>query len=370
MMKDKLPFPTTKLKIFLLGLACACPLASQAVTPWLPGQLVVTATMTDVPSSNYNPRIVDGYNYVANTSAGTFTWARYAAGSSTAATTSSGLDRDQRMVSPLGGPGNSTYVLGSGGTTNLFTRYDWATGALQTSQATPATSVVAAATNEAYAWVDSGTIVANNYNPSANRNRLYLMNVVAEPFALTLNMTNTGFGNVGYKDTTPGGRIRSVTVGSNSGVSNGYAYYGNGVGNPANIDPKFYALSLSTGIETELGSFGSLIPATSYAGIWTVVAQDGYLYVQTTNDGIKVFTMTSPTSIGSLYTTYTQAQLNALTGTASYYGFDVNTSVAAPRMLLSSSGVTWEIATAIPEPTALALLGLGLLVTVRRSRKS
>lgn len=369
-MKETTQSSSLKLKMLIIGLACACPLASQAVAPWLPGQLVVTATMTDVPSSNYNPRIVDGYNYVANTSAGTFTWARYAAGSSTAATTSSGIDRDQRMVSPLGGPGNSTYVLGSGGTTNLFTRYDWATGTLQASQATPATSVVAGATNEAYAWVDSGTIVANNYNPSANRNRLYLMNVVADPFALTLNTTNTGFGNVGYKDTTPGLRIRSVTVGSNSGVSNGYAYYGNGVGNPANIDPKFYALNLSTGIETELGSFGSLIPATSYAGIWTVVAQDGYLYVQTTNDGIKVFAMPSPTSIGSLYTTYTQTQLNALTGVQSYFGFDVNLIGAAPRMVLSGGGASWELSAAIPEPTALALLGLGLLVTVRRSRKS
>lgn len=366
-MKENVPSAATKLKLLLLGLASACPLASQAL-PWLTtAELSVSATMA-VPSSNYNPRIVDGYNYVSGIGNGSTVpanWGRYAAGSSTASMllTASGTN-DQRMTSPLGGAGGSTYVLGAGGVnTYSFTRYDWATGANAQTVTSPAGANVSNAT---FGWVDSDTIVANTYQQSANRNRLYLMDVVANPFSMSLDTTNAGFGGVGFKDTSAS-YIRAVTVGSSSGAGNGYAYYGTGLAG-GGYNPNFYALNLSTGAETLLGNWGSNISGTAYAGIWTVVAQDGYLYVQTTNDGIQVFNMTDATTLGSLYTTYTQAQLNALTGTASYYGFDVSSGLGA-RMLLSSSGATWELST-VPEPAAIALLGLGLLLAVRRPRKS
>ena len=63
-------------------------------------------------------------------------------------------------------------------------------------------------------------------------------------------------------------------------------------------------------------------------GLWTVIERGGYLYVQTTDNGIQVYgPMINATNKGPLCMTYTKAELDALTGVApddQYYGMDLS----------------------------------------------
>ena len=51
----------------------------------------------------------------------------------------------------------------------------------------------------------------------------------------------------------------------------------------------------------------------------------GYLYLQSSDDGIQVYSMTGPTTMGAMVASYSKEQLQAITGGGSvpYYGFDV-----------------------------------------------
>ncbi len=117
--------------------------------------------------------------------------------------------------------------------------------------------------------------------------------------------------------TSAGTRIRNVRVGD---VYKDYAYYGD---NGQNASPKFYALNINTGAETLLGNAGTLIGTGSF-GVWTVLERGGYLYVQTTDNGIQVYPMTSATALGPILTTYTKERLDAVgLITGQQYGLDV-----------------------------------------------
>ena len=155
----------------------------------------------------------------------------------------------------------------------------------------------------------------------ANRKRLYLVDVTAEPFALTKNTT---WNADGWTNTPVSTRIRNVRVGQ---TDTNYAYYGdNGVAD----NPKVYAIDLSTGVSTELGHWDGVLKgdrggATGSFGLWTVVERGGYLYLQSSDDGIQVYSMSGPTTMGAMVASYSPEQLRAITGGGSvpYYGFDV-----------------------------------------------
>jgi hypothetical protein len=206
--------------------------------------------------------------------------------------------------------------------TTTFTRYDWDGNNPVSIDSPPILTV------DAFDWANDDTIIYAIYT-SGDRNRLYLADVVADPFAVN---TNTAWNADGYITTSVTTRIRNVRRGD---VYSGYAYYGD-AGQATN--PKFYVLNLATGVETLLGNLaGTLTGATTSFGLWTVVERDGYLYLQTSDNGICVYRMTDATTLGSLYTTYTKEQLDALMGgSAQYYGFDVTAD--GRRLLLGGQG--------------------------------
>jgi hypothetical protein len=74
------------------------------------------------------------------------------------------------------------------------------------------------------------------------------------------------------------------------------------------------------------------------------VERDGYLYVQTTDNGVFIYSMTNATTLGPLYTTYTKAQLDWATGytNTQYFGLDV--SVDGKILLLGAlEGKVFEL---------------------------
>lgn len=186
---------------------------------------------------------------------------------------------------------------------------------------------------EGFDWVDGNTVIYASYAGPGRKN-LYLADIVAEPFSASIN---TAWNPDGFKVTSATQRIRNVRVGD---VYNGFAYYGDA---SVNANPNFYAINLATGEETLLGNAGTLTGSGSF-GLWTVMERGGYLYVQTTDNGIKVYNMNSATSLGSLYATYTKAELDAVTGQPAvnqYYGLDV--SPDGSKMLLGGAiGRVWE----------------------------
>jgi hypothetical protein len=273
-------------------------------------------------SSMFNARLFDDRifaNQINNPCFGRYLW-----GSNTAEVLINNNGNnllEHRMVAPFRGSTRLTYMLASSSAaapTTTFTRYDW-DGNNPLGMDTP--DVLSA---DAFDWVDNDTIVYAIYT-SGNRTKLYLADVTAEPFSLTLN---TAWNANGYVATGVSQRIRNVRVG---GLYRGYAYYGDGNNNSS---PKFYAINLATGADTLLGSLGTLTGGGSF-GIWTVLERDGYLYVQTTDNGVFVYKMTDATTLGSLYTTYTKAQLDAIAGYtgAQYFGLDV--SADGRKLLLS-----------------------------------
>jgi hypothetical protein len=92
-----------------------------------------------------------------------------------------------------------------------------------------------------------------------------------------------------------------------------------------------------------LGTTGDLTGSGSF-GLWTVVERGGYLYVQTTDNGIQVYNMVNATTLGNLYTNYDKTVLDAITGrpaNGQYWGFDV--TLDQTRFLLSTgSGLAFE----------------------------
>ena len=123
---------------------------------------------------------------------------------------------------------------------------------------------------------------------------------------------NTAWNANAFITTSVTTRIRNVRVGD---VYSGFAYYGDA---GHNSNPNFYAVDLATGVETLLGNAGTLTGGGSFV-VWTVLERGGYLYVQTTDNGIQVYNMNSATSLGSLYTTYTKLDLDAITGGSAWW---------------------------------------------------
>ncbi len=107
--------------------------------------------------------------------------------------------------------------------------------------------------------------------------------------------------------------------------------------------PNFFAMNLATGQETLLGNLGQLTGTGSF-GLWTVVERGGYLYVQTTDNGIQVYKMVDATTLGELYATYEKADIDAITGrpaNGQYWGFDVTPDHT--RLLLgTAAGLVFE----------------------------
>ncbi len=312
-----------------VSMAQAQPLASDQLQ--LRVALPLAADLGIAGNSTFNPRFFDGFLYVNQISVPGF--GRYPSGSGVAGllVNNSGIPLEHRMVAPFRGALASSYLLGSSmglspGNT-LLSRYDF-NGGNRVDVSTPGNQAA-----EGFDWVDDDTIVFTVYNPSANRKRLCLADVTAEPFGVS---ANTSWNGNGYIETSVSTRIRNVRVGD---VYHGYAYYGDG---NQNTNPNFYALDLATGVETLLGNAGVLMGAGSY-GVWTVLERGGYLYVQTTDNGIQVYTMTSATTLGSLLATYPKASLDAITGyTGQYYGLDV-TPDGKQLLLGAAEGRVFEL---------------------------
>ncbi len=304
-------------RTLILAAACLAASLAQAAPP-IPLdqlQLRVTYRPCDAPgvglvgNSMYNCRFFDGSVYAPQIN--NYCWARFPRGSSIPSAWDT--TRQTRMVSPIPG---STYLLASGGTLQPYTRYDF-DGTNPVDAGFPDAQL-----SESFDWVDNNTIIATDYT-SGNRGRLYLVDVTAEPFALTKNTT----WNVdGYVTNPSVVRIRNVRVGQ---TNPNYAYYGN---NQVSVNPKVYAINLATGVSTEIGQWDGALKegtaggaATGSWGLWTVVERGGYLYLQSSDDGIQVYSMTGPTTMGAMVASYSKEQLQAITGGGSvpYYGFDV-----------------------------------------------
>jgi hypothetical protein len=324
------------LKHLIPGLLCLEALLTQA-QPLLPAQLQLRVTLqlaADLGiagNSTFNPRFFDGFAYANQISTPGF--GRYPSGSGipSVVVNNTATPLEHRMVAPFRGAYASTYMLGSSmglapGTTTL-SRYDF-DGSNRVDANTPDNQAA-----EGFDWVDEDTVIFAVYNPSGSRKRLYLADVVAHPFSVARNTTWNGDG---YITTSVGTRIRNVRVGD---VYHDYAYYGDG---NQNTSPSFYALHLPTGTETWLGNAGLLTGSGSF-GVWTVLERGGYLYVQTTDNGIQVYEMIDATTIGSLYTTYAKADLDAITGyTGQCYGLDV-TPNGAQMLLGAAGGLVFEL---------------------------
>ena len=246
---------------------------------------------------------------------------------------------EHRMLGRVIGAGVN-YLMGTGGDNgaatliSTFTRYD---SDYYASNPNPVNSIDNQVV-ESFDWVDADTIISTCY-VSGQRKRLYLVDVTADPLSFTKNTTWNANGYV--ENTALTTRIRNVRVGQ---VYSGYAYYGDA---GQNTNPKFYAIELATGTSTELGSLGTLTGGGSF-GLWTVLERGGYLYVQTTDNGIRVYNMINATTLGSLVTTYTKAELDAATGVATadqYYGLDVSPD-GATILLGAPFGNVFELAPA------------------------
>ncbi|HOW66868.1 MAG TPA: hypothetical protein P5186_26550 [Candidatus Paceibacterota bacterium] len=295
-------------------------------------------------SSMFNPRFFDGDLYVNQINTPAF--GRYPSGSNvpSLAVDNSMIPVEHRMVAPFRGSQASTYLLGSssaGSTT--FSRYDY-DGQNRVDVDVPGGDQTA----EGFDWVDDQTIIYTVYNPSGNRKRLALAHVQADPFVVT---ADTRWNPDGYVTTSVSTRIRNVRVGD---VYGGYAYYGDA---GQNANPGFYALNLATGAETLLGNAGALTGSGSF-GVWTVLERGGYLYVQTTDNGIQIYPMTGPTSLGALHATYTKDDIDLATGyTAQYYGIDV-TADRKGLIIGGGVGAAYELIAQGPSVTEPLVLGV------------
>ncbi len=326
-------------KHVLLAAVCLAASLTQA-QPLPPEQLQLrvkiefAADMGISGNSMFNPRYFDG-NIYAN-QINVFGFGRYPSGSPVPSLlVTNDPPREHRMVAPFRGALSTTYILASSQgftpSNTTFSCYSYY-GTNRVDADVPDLQ-----TAEGFDWVDDDTIIYTVYYLSGNRKRLCLADVVAEPFAVTKNTT---WNANGYITTSVSTRIRNVRVGD---VYSGYAYYGDG---NQNNNPNFYAVNLATGAETLLGNAGTLTGTGSF-GVWTVLERGGYLYVQTTDNGIQVYSMTGPTTLGSLYTTYDRATLDTIT---SYYGqcWGLDVTRDGKQLVLSATGgVLYELGSPI-----------------------
>jgi hypothetical protein len=314
-------------KIFFVTTCLAITLTQAA--PILPQHLrlhtamPLSADLSIELASTWFPRTIDGDNYVWQINVPA--WGRYPSGSSTASvlvdnskfTNPPPYGVEHRTVLPFRGANSKTYILASGTSSAFLTspfnlrtnmsRYDF-TGSNRVDIMPPWPVPV-----EYYDWVDDDTILFTTQTfpvePEVN-GRLYLADVVANPFSMSSNTTWNANGYVQSSVTNAGMQVR---VG---GKYNGYAYYGGGVDEMPNH--MLFALNLATGVETQLGDENIL----TNRGVRMVVERDGYLYVElvdrTTGNSwdneIRVYNMTSATELGSLYTTYDKELLDTITG--------------------------------------------------------
>jgi hypothetical protein len=284
-------------------------------------------------NTTYNPRFFDNNIYVTQINSTNYRCSGYFDGASLAYQGGGIPVHDHRMFGRLRNPAGGSYLMGSGGSNGEpapgetfafdLTRYETWWG-------NPATvNAIDNQVVETFDWVDDDTMISTCYFGSANRKKLYLTDVTADPFALTRNTTWCADGWTNTLVTT---RIRNVRVGQ---TYTNYAYYGD-AGN--NNNPAFYAINLATGASTLLGDAGTLTGGNSF-GLWTVIERGNYLYVQTTDNGIQVYgPMINATNKGPLFVTYTKAELHALTGVlsdAQYYGMDL--SPDAGKMVLGAA---------------------------------
>lgn len=333
-----------KLRILRIFTICLATLAAHA-GPNQPKQLALRTAINlgaDLGiggNSMYNPRYFDGDIYVCQINTPSF--GRYPSGSNipTLLVDTTGTPFEHRMMAPFRGAKKSVYLLGSSGAnTTAFSRYNF-DGQNRVDVEVPGGAQAA----ESFDWVDENTIIYTTYNPSANRRRLSLARVVAEPFSVT---ADTRWNVNGYVNTSASTRIRNVRVG---GTHTGYAYYGDA---GQNDHPKFYTLNLATGAESLLGDAGELTGGGSF-GLWTAVERGGRLYVHTTDNGIQVYNLISAATLGALHTTYTKEDLDTATSYAGqYWGFDVSTDGKA---LLLAGGQSQVFELAVPAEESLRL---------------
>ncbi|MFA7173475.1 MAG: thrombospondin type 3 repeat-containing protein [Kiritimatiellia bacterium] len=308
---------------WIVGLTSVTALLAVTVAQAAPipaGQLMKSRTMTvSGGGSYYNPRIYDGEVFAVRIGA-PYAVGRFFDGSTTPDAIWTNAF-DVRMASPMGGGTNKTYVIGAGGNNNDYlTRFDYAT------LSNSVHDTVLGIRVNTFAWVDDDTIIASSYMTNI-QNRLYLLDITAEPFAVALNTT---WNSNGYVETPVEKRIRSVTVGD---VYSGYAYFCDN----SSLTNKLCAIDLASGVVKEIGSY-ERVTGDSY-GSWTMKESGGYLYLQTVKDGIHVYNMIDAITLGSLATHHTKAQLDALMGSAQpSYGFDVVDD--GQRMVLGVAGIS------------------------------
>jgi hypothetical protein len=259
---------------------------------------------------------------------------------------------EHRMVTGFPGANSSTYMLGSSSgnivngvpyTTTTFTRYSW-DGTIPVMIDAPGSLRF-----DTFDWVDDDTIIAV---PGTNpRNRIFLLDVTADPFSMTTNTTT--WNTNGCVTNTLVSSIRNVRVGH---VYSGYAYYGE----DATGSPKIYALNLATGNSTLLGNLGVL---SGGGGINAVVERGGYLFLLTAGDGLFVYNMTDATTLGSLYTSYSKSELDTATGYdpngTQYYGFDVS-----PDLNTFILGAAWGHVYELAPTFRLGIVKSGTQVTL------
>ena len=348
------------MKQYLL-LAATCLAASQAqAAPYWAEQMqlhVIVRPYFDLgisENSMFNPRFFDGDIYANQINNPCF--GRYHSGSGTLEVVVNNTANpllQHRMVAPFRGADRSTYMLGSSsgaGPTTTLSRYDF-DGSNRLDITAPDSQTV-----EGFDWVDDDTIIFTCYYGSGNQKLLYLADVTANPFSVT---KNTSWNTNGFVTTSVSTRIRNVRVGDKY---SGYAYYGDA---GTNNNPNFYALNLTNGVSTLLGNAGTLTGTGSF-GLWTVIERGGYLYVQTTDNGIQVYNMTNATTRGSLYTTYAKDKLDALTGISTqYYGLDV-TPDGAKLLLGGLYGKVSELGTPLQVPAQRATYVIHISVDALR----
>jgi hypothetical protein len=345
-------------KLTLLALASLAASLLQAAEPFTVEQLQLRVRVRPnynlglTANSMYNPRFFNGDIYAVQIN--TYCFARYPSGSSIPSLAVAETTAQTRMVAPFPGALSTTYLLASGGTLSPFIRYNF-DGNNPVEAAFPDGEKV-----ESFDWVGNNTIICTDYT---NKRRLYLVNVTAQPFALAKNTSWPG--GLGYITSAASTRIRNVRVGQ---TYSNYAYYGdNGVA----ANPKVYALNLTTGVETEVGHWdGTLLAYTDGSagsartgswGLWTVVERGGYLYLQSSDNGIQVFRMSGPTTLAEKVRTYELQDLNNVThdGDRAIYGFDV--APDGQGLLLGSfTGNVYELGQPTLTVSAISQTGMTL----------
>jgi hypothetical protein len=312
-------------RTLILAAACLAASLAQAAPPIPLDQLQLRVTYRPCDAfslagnSMYNPRFFDGSVFAPQINI--YCWGSFPRGSSVPSAAVLEATRQTRMVSPI--PGTS-YLLASGGSLVPFTRYN-----LDGTNPVDSPSFPDGEKAESFDWVDDNTIICNDYG--SNKKRLYLVDVTTTTGPDTLTLTkNTTWCADGWTNTPVSTRVRDVRVGQ---TDTNFAYYGD---NQVTDNPKVYAIDLRSGESTELGHwegtlkpwYGSHQPGGAWTGsygLWTVVERGGYLYLQSSDDGIQVYSMTGPTAMGAMVASYSPEQLQAITGGGDvpYYGFDV-----------------------------------------------